>query len=117
MPIRVQERWEGDPYSCTVRTYRFSHVLLVLAHSQDCESFGFMSIVHCLESTHFLPAGSAPRGPKIDDHWTTPIVAQGNRHAIGIMGDKIRCWLPWRQKTPGLLRPCQLGCVSPQPLA
>src|SRR5215467_2717617 len=46
----------------------------------------------------------------------TPVVAQGNRDAIRIVGDKIWCWLSRCQKTMRLLRPCQLGWVSPQPL-
>src|SRR5262249_32781729 len=115
MPVGIQERWKGDPQSSTVRTYCFDFVLLVLAHRQDCKSCCFMSIVHCLERTHLLPAGSAPRGPKVDDHWTTPVVAQGHRDAIRIVGDKIRGWLSRRQKTLGLLCPCRLGWVSPQP--
>ena len=59
------------PENYTVRTYRLYLVLLILAHSKNHESCGFMSIVHCLEITHLLPAGSAPRGPEVDDHWTT----------------------------------------------
>jgi hypothetical protein len=97
------------------RTYRLPHLLLVLAHSQDCASCGCMSIRHGLESPHLLPAGRAPRGPNMDDHRTTAVVAQGQRGAISIVGNHIRRWLPQRQQTPGLRRPCRLGCVSPPP--
>src|SRR2546423_15392324 len=105
LPDGCQVLVEGYSYMRPVRPVRLSHCLLVLAHREDCESYGFMRIVHCLERTHLLPAGSAPRGPKVDDYWTTPVVAQGNRDAIGIVGDKVWCWLPRHQRAPGLLRP------------
>src|SRR5262249_60670077 len=102
--------------SARLGSARLSPVLLVLAHSEDRESGDFMRLVHCLESTHLLPAWRTPRSPEVDDHWTTLVVAQSNRGAIGVMGDKIWRRLPRRQKALGLLRLCRLGWVSPRPL-